>query len=67
MGDGRVQGDCMVDERAQAAPLVRYLMMIASGKAQMLLASIDSAGYGLINDLTEIFGRAYASNFLYRY
>ena len=47
------QGDCMVDEPAQAAYLVRYyLMMIASGKIEKCYwHQLIAPGYGLINDL----------------
>ena len=47
------QGDCMVDEPAQAAYLVRYyLMMIASGKVEKCYwHQLIAPGYGLINDL----------------
>lgn len=47
------QGDCMVDERAQAAYLVRYyLMIIASGKVEKCYwHQLIAPGYGLINDL----------------
>ena len=47
------KGNCMVDENAQAAYLIRYyLMMIASGRvAKCYWHQLIAPGYGLINDL----------------
>ena len=47
------QGDCMVNERLQAAYMVRYyLIMIASGKVMKCYwHQLIAPGYGLINDL----------------